>query len=325
MIPTVARSALSLLCGVASLHAQAPARQRPPIIDMHLHAFPAAAFGPPPVPACAPPAEFAARDPNAPFSFGQFARCEAPLASPGTDEEMSRRTLAILERYNITAVASGPPALVRAWQASAPGRIIAGTLEAPLDSLRHWAATGAIKVLGELSFQYQGLRPTDSLPAAYFDLAEELDLPVGLHVGLGPPGAAYIAAPTYRMGLSNPLLLEEILVRHPKLRLYVMHAGWPMIDQMIGLLYAHPQVYVDIGVLDWWLPRPEFHGYLKRLVDAGFADRIMFGSDQMIWPEAIPIAVRAIETAPYLSAKQKRDILYNNAVRFLRLPAAPQH
>ncbi len=40
---------------------------------------------------------------------------------------MSRRTLAILAHYNITAVASGPPALVRAWQAAAPGRIIAGT------------------------------------------------------------------------------------------------------------------------------------------------------------------------------------------------------
>jgi hypothetical protein len=80
---------------------------------------------------------------------------------------MSRRTLAILAHYNITAVASGPPALVRAWQAAAPGRIIAGTFEAPLDSLRQWAGKGVIQVLGELTFQYQGLRPTDSLPAAW--------------------------------------------------------------------------------------------------------------------------------------------------------------
>src|SRR3989454_6563092 len=42
----------------------------------------------------------------------------------------------------------------------------------------------------------------------------------------GPPGAAYLATPRYRASLSNPLLLEETLIRHPKLRLYVMHAGW---------------------------------------------------------------------------------------------------
>jgi Amidohydrolase len=53
--------------------------------------------------------------------------------------------------------------------------------------------------------------------------------PIAVHMGLGPPGAAYIGYPKYRMSLSNPLLLEDLLVRHPKLRLYVMHAGWPML------------------------------------------------------------------------------------------------
>jgi hypothetical protein len=58
---------------------------------------------------------------------------------------------------------------------------------------------------------------------------------------------------------------------------------------------------------------------LRRLVEAGFGKRIMFGSDQMNWPEALPRAIEAIETADFLGQEQKRDILYNNAVRFLRL------
>ena len=37
-------------------------------------------------------------------------------------------------------------------------------------------------------------------------------------------------------------------------------------------------------------------------------------------PETLPVAIEAIESAPFLSADQKRDILYNNAARFLRLP-----
>lgn len=46
----------------------------------------------------------------------------------------------------------------------------------------------------------------------------------------------------------------------------------------------------------------------------------MFGSDQMVWPAVIERAIETIEEAPFLSDEQKRDILYNNAVRFLRLP-----
>ncbi len=84
--------------------------------------------------------------------------------------------------------------------------------------------------------QYSGLAPNDPSLEPYFALAEELDVPVSIHVGLGPPGAAYAGSPTYRMAHSNPLLLEDVLVRHPKLRLYVMHAGWPMLDEMVGLL-----------------------------------------------------------------------------------------
>ena len=46
--------------------------------------------------------------------------------------------------------------------------------------------------------------------------------------------------------------------------------------------------------------------------------RIMFGSDEMIWPGTIKLAFDAITSADFLSRKQKRDILYHNAAKFLR-------
>lgn len=64
---------------------------------------------------------------------------------------------------------------------------------------------------------------------------------------------------------------------------------------------------------------PAFHRYLQAIVDAGFARRVMFGSDQMVWPGTIERAIAVIAEAPFLSAQQKRDIFYNNAARFLRL------
>lgn len=187
----------------------------------------------------------------------------------------------------------------------------------PVDSLRAWFARDRYQALAEFAPQYSGFAPNAPELEPYFALAEELDIPVGLHLGIGAPGAAYSGG--YRMALGNPLLLEEVLVRHPDLRLYVMHAGWPFLDELLGLLWAHSQVYVDIAVINWVLPRAEFHRYLQRIVEAGFADRILFGSDQMVWPDAIPLAVEAVESAPFLSEAQKEDIFCRNAARFLRL------
>jgi uncharacterized protein len=61
------------------------------------------------------------------------------------------------------------------------------------------------------------------------------------------------------------------------------------------------------------------NGYIQRIVDAGFEDRVMFGTDQMIWPKLMATSISVIQNADYLTPQQKRDILYNNAARFLRL------
>ena len=54
-------------------------------------------------------------------------------------------------------------------------------------------------------------------------------------------------------------------------------------------------------------------------MEAGLGKRLMFGSDQMWWPETIDLAIDAIESAPFLTEEHRRDIFYNNAARFLRL------
>ena len=292
-----------LLCCATSVMAEQPAVPEP-IIDMHLHAL-----------------------------WWQPGMVEplTHLQAPSTEAALQQSTLEALKRYNVVkAVTSGVHAAD--YKSAAPDRIIQGLgvgsvlgrpVPTDLTALRKLIADKHYEAIAEVAAQYDGFAPNDSRLEPYFAAAEALDLPLGIHVGLGPPGAAYVGFPKYRMALSNPLLLEDVLVKHPKLRLYVMHAGWPMLDQMLGLLYAHPQVYVDIAVIDWVLPRAEFHRYLQRLVEAGFGKRIMFGSDQMMWPEALGRSIEAVESASFLTKEQKRDILYNNAARFLRLKGAP--
>ena len=174
-------------------------------------------------------------------------------------------------------------------------------------------------IFAEISAQYHGLGPGDESLEPYFALAEELDIPVGVHLGEGPPGASYRGYPKYRAHLTSAFGMEDVLVRHPRLRVYAMHYGSPLVEDMISMLLAHPQLYVDVGGNNWMLPRRQFHEHLRRLVEAGFGKRIMFGSDAMIWPGTIEIAIQSIEAATFLTDAQKRDIFFNNAVRFLRL------
>lgn len=276
---------------------------RPPIIDVHMHAY------------------------------SKDARWDNKVANPITGHAMTatneqlhmRETLAEMKKYNIVrALVSTHHDAVLRWKAASPDNIIASygfddPAAVNLEFVRKEHASGRLMAIGEVGVQYAGLAPNDPKMEPIYALAEELDIPLGIHIGLSKPGVSYDDSPKYRAALSNPMLLEDVLIRHPKLRLYVMHAGWPMLDQMVALLWAHPQVYVDVAVINWALPRPEFHSYLRRLVEAGFGERIMFGSDQMVWPDAIGRAVEGIESATFLSEQQKRDIFYNNAARFLRL------
>jgi predicted TIM-barrel fold metal-dependent hydrolase len=238
------------------------------------------------------------------------------------------QTIAVLERRNIIGVLSGPLDRVQQWRQAAPGRFIPGFQfrfgreNVPPDSLRRLHALGVFAVLAEVTNQYAGIAPSDSLFDPYLALAEELDIPVGIHLGTGPQGAPQLGFTRYRGALHSALTLEEALVRHPRLRVYIMHAGWPMIDDLLAVLWTHPQVYVDVGAIIVMLPQAEFRRYLQRIVEAGFGKRVMFGSDQMVWPGLIERAIRQIESAPFLSVSQKRDILYNNAARFLRLTEA---
>ena len=302
------------------------AQEVSPIIDMHLHAHTLSMYGTPPPAVCTNDRElfFPGVDQREPVTFARAHSCRAPLVAPKTDQELRRVMLGILEHYNIRAVATGRLDEVTKWRAAAPDRIIPAT---PFDdyekrdpeAFRRLFNQGRFAIFAEISSQYNGLSPADPSLEPYFALAEELDIPVGIHMGEGPPGAAYLGSPRYRARLTSPFLLEEVLIRHPRLRVYVMHYGSPLVDEMIAMLFSHPQLYVDVAGNDWSLPRKEFHRHLRHLVEAGFGKRIMFGSDAMVWRQTVPVAIESIQSAEFLTEDQKRDIFYNNAARFLRL------
>ncbi len=298
-----------LFIGVSHFQPPLLAQERPPIIDMHLHAD----LPPMDIPEGAP-------------ALCRPEPCQGEGQATANREETLKKTLEIMDRYNIVKgfVSGINPDIVQKWVATAPGRFIAGPFilkagQPDPAMLRKEYEAGRLTGMGEIATQLTGLSPNDPALEPYFALAEEFDVPALIHTeGIGP----YV--PGFRSNAGNPLLLEDVLVSHPKLRLYVENAAYPYRDQMIAMMYQYPQLYADVSTITWVIPRTAFYDYLEAFVRAGLGKRLMFGSDQMRWPEKIGEGIEAIRQAPFLTKEQKRDILYNNAVRFLGLEQEAQ-
>lgn len=312
---------------IGSAMAQNAAGDPGPVIDVHMHAGEFASGG---MPMCPNADRFLASDPadgpEAPFGWSK-EDC-TPRLYPAAKGQYMPEVLAEMKRLNVTGVFFGDPAEVKKWQAAAPERVIPGTAFKSVttpdqaDQLKRLEVSftkDGFKVMGEIGLQYEGISPSDMRAEPYFALAEKLDIPVAIHMGTGGSGRSNVSRSTFRGSMGNPLLLEDLLARHPKLRVQVMHAGYPMAENMLTLLQANSHVYVDIAGLIWSYPRKEVNRYIQRLVEGGFGDRVMYGTDQLLWPGLMAYSIGIIQNADYLTPEQKRDILYNNAARFLRI------
>jgi hypothetical protein len=211
---------------------QVSAQKRLPIIDMHLHANSLMEFGGGGS-VCTNDQKivFPGVDPRKPITLDRVMTCASPMRSAASDKDVMMESLALLERYNIWAVTSGSLDRVSAWRAAAPHRIIPAVsfISFPIrppEEFRRLFAEGKFAIFAEVGPQYRGLELGEETYDKYFSLAEELDIPVGVHLGEGPPGGPHIGGPTpsaYRARLTSPLQLEKVLIRHPKLRVYVNH------------------------------------------------------------------------------------------------------
>lgn len=251
-------------------------------------------------------------DPNEQAGNFMNLDCVDPLMPAKSDEDMQNEVMCRIKDFNMTMVAFGDPEILHKWvNAAPPGRIIPGigisnAKEMSVEAFRDSLTNGFYKVMAEVAPQYQGMSPSDPSLDPYFAVAEELNIPVGIHMGTGGNGNANLSQPSYRASMGDPFLLEELLARHPKLKVWVMHAGYPLIDHMIALMGANAYVYVDVAGMIWSYPLDEVNSYIKRLVQAGFEKRIIYGTDFMMWPRLFETSMGVIEHAQYLSEDQKK-------------------
>lgn len=252
------------------------------------------------------------------------------LAASATPEILFKETYEQFKKLKVVkAVVCGPLDWVEKWKSKdEDGRIIPGLqMHEPndwkVDPVRFESLVKArkIEVFGEVIPAISGMTLSDPEWQPYLKICERYDIPVLVHTGRGPGGIAYTWAPKARFRYGEPYLIEDVLIKYPKLRIYMGHSGMEWHEQVLMLMDGYPQLYTDLAAILWIGPVYQRYAreFLAKAEEAGFLNRVIFGSDQMHWPRAIEKSVEFLNSLDFLSENDRRDIFYNNAARFLRL------
>ncbi|MBQ8551520.1 MAG: amidohydrolase family protein [Clostridia bacterium] len=148
----------------------------------------------------------------------------------------------------------------------------------------------------------QGIDIDDNKLMALYEIIEGR-MPLYMH--MGDP------RPKYRF--SEPKKLARVLDRFPKLEVVAAHlGGYCAWDEAAVCLAGRPNVWYDTSSALWVLT-PEKAG---ELIHKFGTDRVMFGTDY-------PVKNTAGEIDRFmkidLTEKEREDIFYNNAKRFLKI------
>lgn len=120
---------------------------------------------------------------------------------------------------------------------------------------------------------YGGWDPLAPRALKIFARAEELRLPIMFHQGTTYPRKAPLK-------YANPVLLEDIALRFPDLKMIIAHIGHPWEAEAIVLIRKQPNVFADISALFY---RPwQYYNSLRLAVEYGVADKLLFGTDYPI-------------------------------------------
>jgi predicted TIM-barrel fold metal-dependent hydrolase len=108
----------------------------------------------------------------------------------------------------------------------------------------------------------------------FYEKAEELGIPLTIHTGM-----AYVLPQPTRNTL--PLLLDDVLLDFPKLKVIAYHMGWPYHEELFGLAGKHPNLYISISGIVGWFARAPYRGYhmIGEALEWVGPDRIVMGFD----------------------------------------------
>ena len=120
-----------------------------------------------------------------------------------------------------------------------------------------------------------GFYPDDLKFYPFYERVQELNIPVMMHTGSGPPN-------TY-IKYCQPIYVDKVAIDFPDMKIIMAHMGDPFTNQAISVASKNFNVYLDISAWEPVLKRVPA-AFIQTLFQAKAAcgiDKILFGSD---WP-----------------------------------------
>ncbi|MDA5194426.1 amidohydrolase family protein [Govanella unica] len=130
------------------------------------------------------------------------------------------------------------------------------------------------------------LAPDAALYYPYYAKCCELDIPIMMQVGQNLIYQQDVRLPS----VARPILLDQIAIDFPELKLLGIHIGTPWADEMIAMAWKHQNVFIGI---DAYAPK-HLPASLLHYMNTYGSHKVLFGTD---WPVIDPErAVREMET-----------------------------
>ncbi|GAA0378344.1 4-hydroxyphenyl-beta-ketoacyl-CoA hydrolase [Acrocarpospora corrugata] len=196
----------------------------------------------------------------------------------------------------------------------------------PFASVDPWKGRAGVREARRLVAEYgvrgfkfhpsvQGMAPDDRAAYPLYEAIEEMGVPALFHTGQTGIGAGLPGGGGIRLKYSNPMLVDDVAVDFPELRIILAHPSFPWQDEALAVATHKPYVYID---LSGWSPK-YFPPQLIRYANTLLKDRVLFGSDYpMITPDRWLAEFDALDIKPEVRPK----IVKGNAVRLLGLGAS---
>jgi hypothetical protein len=128
----------------------------------------------------------------------------------------------------------------------------------------------------------QAFFPNDRLAYPLYEAIEEAGAIAVFHTGQTGIGAGARGGGGIRLKYSNPMLVDDVAVDFPGIKIILAHPSFPWQDEALAVATHKPQVYID---LSGWSPK-YFPPQLVQYANSLLQDKVLFGSDYpMISPD----------------------------------------
>lgn len=169
----------------------------------------------------------------------------------------------------------------------------------------------------KLSSIYQAFHPMDERVLPIYKYCEKHGLPILVHQGTTFPRRAPVK-------YASPLLMEDVCLAFPDLRIIIAHLGHPWEADTIALLRKHPHLYADLSGLFY---RPwQFYNSMMLCWEYGVMNKLLFGSDYPVaTPQETIDGIRSLGSFvegtkfPRIPAEALEEIIYRDLRQELNL------